>query len=76
MGGSDPEQNVRLATALASAKKAHMPKDNIDNSIKRVCTFLLVKIVLIFYDKLYRVIRIILIGIRPNKSRKHREHNL
>lgn len=40
MGGSDPGQNVRLAAALASAKKAHMPKDNIDNSIKRVCIFL------------------------------------
>ncbi|EXX55088.1 hypothetical protein RirG_228530 [Rhizophagus irregularis DAOM 197198w] len=35
LGGSDPGQNVRLAAALASAKKAHMPKDNIDNSIKR-----------------------------------------
>ncbi|CAG8448191.1 11831_t:CDS:2 [Rhizophagus irregularis] len=35
VGGSDPGQNVRLAAALASAKKAHMPKDNIDNSIKR-----------------------------------------
>jgi transcriptional/translational regulatory protein YebC/TACO1 len=39
VGGSDPGQNVRLAAALASAKKAHMPKDNVDNSIKRVSTF-------------------------------------
>ena len=38
MGGSDPGQNVRLAAALTSAKKAHMPKDNVDNSIKKVCT--------------------------------------
>ncbi|GBC09067.1 hypothetical protein RclHR1_00860005 [Rhizophagus clarus] len=35
LGGSDPGQNVRLAAALASAKKAHLPKDNIDNAIKR-----------------------------------------
>ena len=40
MGGSDPAQNVRLAAALASAKKAHMPKDNVENLIKRVCSFL------------------------------------
>ncbi|RIA99231.1 transcriptional regulator TACO1-like protein [Glomus cerebriforme] len=35
VGGSEPGQNARLAAALASAKKAHMPKDNVENSIKR-----------------------------------------
>ncbi|CAG8550010.1 12575_t:CDS:2 [Ambispora leptoticha] len=35
MGGADPTLNIRLAAALAAAKKANVPKDNIDNAIKR-----------------------------------------
>ncbi len=34
-GGSDPETNPRLRTALASAKSANMPNDNIDRAIKK-----------------------------------------
>ncbi|CAG8637231.1 14045_t:CDS:2 [Funneliformis mosseae] len=35
LGGPDPALNVRLAAALVSAKRAHMPKDNVENSIKK-----------------------------------------
>lgn len=34
-GGSDPEANSRLRTALANAKGVNMPKDNIDRAIKK-----------------------------------------
>ncbi|HZJ58485.1 MAG TPA: YebC/PmpR family DNA-binding transcriptional regulator [Clostridia bacterium] len=34
-GGSDPESNARLRDAIASAKAANMPNDNINRSIKR-----------------------------------------
>lgn len=34
-GGSDPETNSRLRDAIASAKAANMPNDNINRSIKR-----------------------------------------
>ena len=34
-GGGDPESNPRLRTAIAAAKAANMPKDNIDRAIKR-----------------------------------------
>lgn len=34
-GGSDSVSNIRLATALASAKRADMPKSNIEAAIKR-----------------------------------------
>ena len=33
--GGDPEMNNRLALAIAKAKSANMPKDNIERSIKR-----------------------------------------
>ena len=34
-GGSDPELNPRLKDAIAKAKAANMPNDNIERSIKR-----------------------------------------
>jgi YebC/PmpR family DNA-binding regulatory protein len=34
-GGSDPEMNPKLRTAIQNAKAQNMPKDNIDNAIKR-----------------------------------------
>jgi YebC/PmpR family DNA-binding regulatory protein len=35
MGGSDPEGNPRLRTAIIKARGANMPKDNIDRAIKK-----------------------------------------
>jgi YebC/PmpR family DNA-binding regulatory protein len=35
MGGSNPEANPRLRTAVAAAKADNMPKDNIDRAIKK-----------------------------------------
>ena len=35
MGGGDPNSNPRLRTAVASAKSANMPVDNIDRAIKK-----------------------------------------
>jgi YebC/PmpR family DNA-binding regulatory protein len=35
MGGGDPESNSRLRTAMATAKAANMPADNIDRAIKK-----------------------------------------
>lgn len=34
-GGTDPEMNPKLRTAIATAKAQNMPKDNIDAAIKR-----------------------------------------
>lgn len=34
-GGSDPEMNAKLRTAIQNAKAQNMPKDNIENAIKR-----------------------------------------
>ncbi|CAG8657696.1 5309_t:CDS:2, partial [Paraglomus occultum] len=34
-GSTDPALNVRLATAIATAKKSQMAKETIDNAIKR-----------------------------------------
>jgi YebC/PmpR family DNA-binding regulatory protein len=34
-GGSDPEMNPKLRTAIQNAKAENMPKDNIENAIKR-----------------------------------------
>ncbi|MBR9832797.1 YebC/PmpR family DNA-binding transcriptional regulator [bacterium] len=34
-GGMDPEMNARLRTAIQNAKGENMPKDNIENAIKR-----------------------------------------
>lgn len=34
-GGPDPETNPKLRTAIQNAKAQNMPKDNIDNAIKR-----------------------------------------
>ncbi|MDW3192703.1 MAG: YebC/PmpR family DNA-binding transcriptional regulator [Cytophagales bacterium] len=34
-GGGDPEMNAKLRTAIQNAKAENMPKDNIDNAIKR-----------------------------------------
>lgn len=34
-GGGDPEANTTLRLAIAKAKEANMPKDNIDRAIKR-----------------------------------------
>jgi YebC/PmpR family DNA-binding regulatory protein len=35
MGGSDPEANPRLRTAILKARGENMPKDNIDRAIKK-----------------------------------------
>ncbi|MFA5513980.1 MAG: YebC/PmpR family DNA-binding transcriptional regulator [Sphaerochaetaceae bacterium] len=35
MGGSDPESNPRLRTAILKARGENMPKDNIDRAIKK-----------------------------------------
>ncbi|MBI4979720.1 MAG: YebC/PmpR family DNA-binding transcriptional regulator [Spirochaetes bacterium] len=35
MGGGNPDENPRLRLALAKAKQANMPKDNIDRGIKK-----------------------------------------
>ncbi len=35
LGGSDPDANPRLRTAIASAKAQSMPRDNIDRAIKK-----------------------------------------
>ncbi len=35
MGGGDPEANARLRTAMAAAKAANMPADNIDRAIQK-----------------------------------------
>ncbi len=35
MGGGDPDTNVRLRTAIADARAASMPKDNIERAIKK-----------------------------------------
>ena len=34
-GGADPDMNAALRTAIQNAKAENMPKDNIDNAIKR-----------------------------------------
>jgi YebC/PmpR family DNA-binding regulatory protein len=34
-GGSDPDMNAKLRLAIQAAKAANMPKDNIENAIKR-----------------------------------------
>lgn len=34
-GGSDPDMNAKLRTAIANAKAQNMPKDNIESAIKR-----------------------------------------
>ena len=34
-GGTDPDMNPKLRTAIATAKAQNMPKDNIDAAIKR-----------------------------------------
>ena len=34
-GGDDPESNIRLRSAIASAKGLNMPKDNIERAIKK-----------------------------------------
>ena len=35
VGGADPESNIRLRSAINSAKSLNMPKDNIDRAIKK-----------------------------------------
>ena len=35
VGGSDPESNIRLRSAITSAKGLNMPKDNIERAIKK-----------------------------------------
>jgi len=33
--GADPASNIRLRSAIENARKANMPKDNIERAIKR-----------------------------------------
>ncbi len=35
MGGGDPDSNARLRTAMATAKAANMPAENIDRAVKK-----------------------------------------
>ncbi len=35
LGGSDPETNARLRTAILKARSENMPKDNIERAIKK-----------------------------------------
>ena len=35
VGGSDPDANIRLAAAIDRGKAANLPRDNIENAIKR-----------------------------------------
>ncbi len=35
VGGADPESNIRLRSAITSAKNLNMPKDNIERAIKK-----------------------------------------
>ncbi|MFA7396248.1 MAG: YebC/PmpR family DNA-binding transcriptional regulator, partial [Sphaerochaetaceae bacterium] len=35
LGGSDPESNPRLRTAMLKARTENMPKDNIERAIKK-----------------------------------------
>ena len=35
VGGDDPESNIRLRSAISSAKALNMPKDNIERAIKK-----------------------------------------
>ena len=35
VGGPDPEKNIRLRSAIVSAKSLNMPKDNIERAIKK-----------------------------------------
>jgi len=35
MGGSDPDSNARLRTAILKARADNMPKDNIERAIKK-----------------------------------------
>tara|TARA_Y100001970_G_C13989504_1_gene727471 strand:- start:11 stop:757 length:747 start_codon:yes stop_codon:yes gene_type:complete len=35
VGGPDPESNIRLRSAISSAKSLNMPKDNIERAIKK-----------------------------------------
>ena len=37
-GGADPEVNAKLRTAIQNAKAENMPKDNIENAIRRAAT--------------------------------------
>ena len=49
-GGTDPDMNPKLRTAIATAKAQNMPKDNIDAAIKRANGKDNADIKTIFYD--------------------------
>ena len=49
-GGTDPDMNPKLRTAIATAKAQNMPKDNIDAAIKRANGKDSADIKTIFYD--------------------------
>ncbi len=49
-GGSDPDMNPKLRTAILTAKAQNMPKDNIDAAIKRASGKDSADIKTIFYD--------------------------
>ncbi|MBR2917550.1 MAG: YebC/PmpR family DNA-binding transcriptional regulator [Campylobacter sp.] len=49
-GGSDPDMNPKLRSAIATAKAQNMPKDNIDAAIKRASGKDSSDIKTIFYD--------------------------
>lgn len=49
-GGSDPDMNGKLRTAIQNAKTQNMPKDNIENAIKRASSTEAVDYVEITYE--------------------------
>ncbi|CAD7287670.1 putative transcriptional regulatory protein [Campylobacter majalis] len=49
-GGTDPDMNPKLRAAIAAAKAQNMPKDNIDNALKRANGKDSADIKTIFYD--------------------------
>ena len=43
-GGADPESNIRLRSAINTAKALNMPKDNIERAIKKEKAMMLTQI--------------------------------
>ena len=50
-GGSDPDNNIRLKSAISAAKSLNMPKDNIARAIKKERAMILTQIMKKFVMK-------------------------
>ncbi|WP_086269528.1 YebC/PmpR family DNA-binding transcriptional regulator [Campylobacter devanensis] len=69
-GGSDPDMNPKLRSAIATAKAQNMPKDNIDAAIKRASGKDSSDIKTIFYDgKAAHGVQIIVEAATDNATR-------